>query len=178
MSVEEKGTLVLFLIATALVFTRSLYQNLLPGLKPAYAFIVCAIISFMLIRKNGERLIHWKSAQTKIGWDLIFVFAGGLALGTLINETGAAASVGDAVANLGLNGGIITVFVIITFTLLMSDVTSNTATAAVAIPIVISIIQGICLNPIPYIYCIGRCQSILYAADIYPCNSCRIRFIA
>ena len=45
-----------------------------------------------------------------------------------------------------------TVFVIITLTLLLSDVTSNTATAAVAMPIVISVIQGIGENPIPYIY--------------------------
>ncbi len=152
MSIEEKGTLVLFLIASTLAFTRSLYQNLLPGLKPAYAFIICAIISFMLTRKNGERLIRWKSAQTRIGWDLIFVFAGGLALGTLINKSGAVASIGEAVAKMGLDGGFVTVLVIVTFTLLMSDVTSNTATAAVAIPIVISIIQGIGLNPIPYVY--------------------------
>ena len=45
-----------------------------------------------------------------------------------------------------------TVFVIITVTLLMTDVTSHTATASVAIPIVISIVQGIGLNPIPWIY--------------------------
>ncbi len=53
---------------------------------------------------------------------------------------------------MGLTGGLVTVLVIITVTLIMSDVTSNTATAAVAIPIVISIVQGIGLNPIPYIY--------------------------
>ncbi len=152
MTIEEKFTLVLFLIATILAFTRSLYQNILPGLKPAYAFIICAIISFMFTRKNGKCLINWKSTQSRIGWDLIFVFAGGLALGTLINKSGAAASIGEAVANMGLDGGIITVFIIIAFTLLMSDVTSNTATAAVAIPIVISITNGIGLNPIPYVY--------------------------
>ena len=43
-------------------------------------------------------------------------------------------------------------FIIITLTLLLSDVTSNTATAAVAIPIVISITQGMGKNPIPYVY--------------------------
>lgn len=52
-----------------------------------------------------------------------------------------------------LDGGIITVLVIITVTLLLSDVTSNTATAAVAIPIVISIAKGF-ENPnvVPWIY--------------------------
>lgn len=51
-----------------------------------------------------------------------------------------------------MKGGFVTVFIIFTITLLMSDVTSNTATAAVAMPLVISITQGCGLNPIPYIY--------------------------
>lgn len=94
----------------------------------------------------------WKSVESKIIWELIYIFAGGLAVGTLINESGAAASIGAVVARMGLSGGIATVLAILTLTLLLSDVTSNTATAAVAMPIVISIIQGIGENPIPYIY--------------------------
>ncbi|MBR5488183.1 MAG: anion permease, partial [Firmicutes bacterium] len=152
MSFEEKSSLALFVIATVLAFTRQFYQDLLPGLKPAYAFMTCAVIAFLIVNKKGERVMTWKSAQTKIIWDLLFIFAGGLAVGTLISSTGAAQNIGDAVAAMGLTGGLMTVFVIITVTLLMSDVTSNTATAAVAIPIVISIIQGIGLNPIPWIY--------------------------
>lgn len=152
MSFEEKSSLALFAIATVLAFTRQFYQDLLPGLKPAYAFMTCAVIAFLIVNKKGERVMTWKSAQTKIIWDLLFIFAGGLAVGTLISSTGAAQNIGDAVAAMGLTGGLMTVFVIITVTLLMSDVTSNTATAAVAIPIVISIIQGIGLNPIPWIY--------------------------
>lgn len=94
----------------------------------------------------------WKSVQSKIIWEMIYIFAGGLAAGTLINSSGAAERIGNLVANMGLTGGFVTVFVIVTVTLLMSDVTSNTATAAVAMPIVISIVKGIGLNPIPYIY--------------------------
>lgn len=152
MKLEEKWSLALFVIATLLAFTRQLYQDILPGLKPAYAFIICGIITFLIVDKDGKRVMVWKSAQKKIIWELIYIFAGGLAAGTLISDTGAAQSIGDAVTKLGLTGGLLTVFVIITVTLLMSDITSNTATAAVAIPIVISIVQGIGLNPIPYIY--------------------------
>lgn len=85
-------------------------------------------------------------------WDLIYVFAGGLAAGTLINNSGAAEAIGHVVASSNLDGGFTTVLVIVTLTVILSDITSNTATAAVAIPIVISIIQGIDKNPIPYIY--------------------------
>lgn len=80
------------------------------------------------------------------------MFAGGLALGTLVNNSGAAESIGNWVASTNLTGGFGTVVVIVTLTLLLSDVTSNTATAAVTIPIVIGIIQGIGKDPIPYVY--------------------------
>ncbi len=152
MKKEEIIALVLFVVATLLSFTRNLYQNLVPGLKPAYSFAICALLAFVFTRKNGSRLIEWKSAQNKVVWEMIFVFAGGLALGTLINESGAADMIGEAVAKANLTGGFGTVFIIVFLTVILSDVTSNTATASVVTPIVISIIQGIGGNPIPYIY--------------------------
>ena len=152
MSYEEKWALGLFMTATILAFTRQFYQEALPGLKPAYVFIACAVLSFVVMRRDGSRLITWKSAERKVIWDLLYIFAGGLAAGTLINESGAAASIGKAMASMNLTGGFFTILIIVAVTLLMSDMTSNTATAAVAMPIVISIVQGIGLNPIPYIY--------------------------
>lgn len=152
MTFEEKMSLILFVVATALAFTRQFYQDFLPGLKPAYVFIICAVLSFLINKKDGKRLMVWSSVQTKIIWEMMYIFAGGLAAGTLINSSGAAERIGELVSGMGLTGGFVTVFVIVTVTLLLSDVTSNTATAAVSMPIVISIIQGIGLNPIPYIY--------------------------
>ncbi len=152
MTFEEGLSLVLFLVPTILSFCRQFYQDYLPGLKPAYIFIICAILSFFIKRKDGSKVMLWKDVQSKIVWDLIYVFAGGLALGTLINGSGAAKCIGDLVASMNLDGGFVTVLIIVTITILLSDVTSNTATAAVAIPIVISIAQGIGKDPIPYVY--------------------------
>lgn len=151
-SYEEKTALILFVVATVLAFTRQLYQSYLPGLKPAYVFIICAIISFLLTNKKGERIMVWKNVQGKIIWELMYIFAGGLAAGTLINKSGAAEVIGDYISRFDMKGGFVTILVILTVTLIMSDVTSNTATAAVAMPLVISITQGSGLDPIPYIY--------------------------
>lgn len=149
---EQKMALALFICATVLSFSRQFYQSYLPGLKPAYVFITCAIISFLITNKSGTRLFYWKKTQQKIVWELIYVFAGGIALGNLINATGAAKAIGGYAYLLNLDGGIGTVFFILFITIVMSDITSNTATAAVTIPIVIALIQGIGLDPIPYIY--------------------------
>lgn len=152
MSSEQKWSLGLFVAAAALSFTRKFYQKLLPGLKPAYVFLACAVLSFLVRRSDGKRLMVWKKVQTKLIWEMIYIFAGGLAVGTLMNESGAAQDIGDAIARIGMKGGLFTIVVIVTFTLLLSDITSNTATAAVSLPIIISITQGAGLDPVPYIY--------------------------
>ena len=148
----EKQALALFAVATVMSFLRGLYSVALPGLRPAYVFVICALFSFLIEREDGSRLMVFKSVQKKIVFDLIYIFAGGLAAGTLMGESGAAAMVGDAVAAANLSGGYLTVLAIVTLTVLLSDVTSNTATAAVAMPIVISMAGGMSKNPIPYIY--------------------------
>lgn len=151
MTRDEAISLVLFVIATVLAFTRQLYQQYIPSLKPAYVFLGCAVLSFVLLGRKGGKL-RWKKAKNKIIWDMMLIFAGGMALGTLVNDSGAADAIGSAVQSMGLHGGFGTVAIIIFITIILSDITSNTATAAIAIPIVISIVQGMGLNAIPYVY--------------------------
>ncbi|MGN1382609.1 MAG: SLC13 family permease [Eubacterium sp.] len=148
----EKWGLGLFAVAAILSFSRQLYQNLLPNLKPAYVFLICAIIAFIVTKSDGSRLIEWKTAEKRVIWELMYVYAGGLAAGTLIEKSGAAKALGTAIASMNLNGGFVTVLVIVAVTVLLSDVTSATATAGVSIPIIINLMKGMGVNPIPYVY--------------------------
>lgn len=152
MTRNEKQCLALFVIATGLSFTRNLYSDYLPGLKPAFIFLGCAVISFLITRDDGSRLMVWDNVQKKIIWSLIYIFAGGLAAGALINGSGADIIIGNLLMSLGLDGGFSTILVIVILTIIMSDITSNTATAAVAIPIVIALVTSLNLNPIPYVF--------------------------
>ena len=149
---EEKLTMVLFLGSLILTFVRPLYAKLLPNMKPAYIFLICGMLAFFITNSKNELVMKWKTAEQKILWSILIIFGGGLALGTLLSASGAATEISTYVSKTGLSGGFITVLVIVSLTIILSDITSNTATAAVIIPIVISIAEGLNMNPIPWIY--------------------------
>ena len=152
MTSQEWASLILFLIATILSFTRQLYKELLPGLKPAYSFIICALLCFFINRTDGKRLMIWKTTQGKIIWELLFIFAGGMAAGSLITGSSAARDIGDYIGQLGLSGGIGAICIFIAVPMILANVTSNTGAASVVVPIVISVADGLGQNPIPFIY--------------------------
>ncbi len=147
---NERTCLSLFVVATVLSFSRSAYSDLLPGLEPAYIFIICGLLSFLIKKENGKKLMVWKNVQKKIVWELIYVFAGGLAVGTLITNSGAADAMGTLLASSHIENEMLLILGVILLTIVLSDLTSNTATAAVAIPIVLNLAIAMGLDPIPY----------------------------
>jgi sodium-dependent dicarboxylate transporter 2/3/5 len=163
LSVPEKWGLSLFLAATVLAFTRGLYAGLLPALSPAYGFLTFAMLCFV-IRHDGEPLLKWEYAQSHMTWGLFYLFAGGAALGEILNESGTAKSVADALVPFAGTGGFRTVLVFSLMTMIITQVTSNTAAIAIMVPITISTFQSLGVNPVPMVYVVsvaGNCGLIL-----------------
>ncbi|MBQ4156002.1 MAG: anion permease [Clostridia bacterium] len=151
MSREEILSLIFFLVPTVLSFCQPLYKAYLPGLQPAYLFIIFGILSFLIKKTNGERMMTWKSAERNVVWDMLYIFGGGLAIGAMLKNSGADVVIGNLMDKVGLTGGFLMILLIVTFTVIMSDVTSNTATAGIAIPIVIAMC-GNDAGCIPYVF--------------------------
>jgi len=163
MSQEERWGLGLFLIAVGLAFGRPLYADALPGLTPAFAFVTMAVVSFMIRTKEGP-LITWQFAQANMYWGLFYLFAGGIALGRILTGSGAAQTLADTIAPYASAGGFTAVLVFSVMTMVLTQVTSNTASIAIVVPITISTFQSLDLNPVPFVYMvtvIGNCGFIL-----------------
>lgn len=154
MNRDERLSLCFFAVATLLAFVRPLYAQWLPGLKPAYVFLLLGMVTIMCPSCKADRktLLSWAEAEKGVLWGLLFIFAGGTALGAVITDTGAADAIAHIVENFELAGGLLTIFVFTAFTVMLAETASNTAAAAIALPIVISVCQAGGLNPIPYIY--------------------------
>lgn len=150
MKFGETLCLIIFLLSMLLSFLRPLYADLLPGLKPAYSFLALGVLMFCLRDKGGERLLTWEQAEKGVMWNMIFLFAGGLALGKLITDTGAASKAADLISRMNLDGGLVTIAIFVVFTCVLAEFSSNTAAAAIAVPVVMSVTEKLGLIPVPY----------------------------
>lgn len=163
MSRDEAISLALFAAATVLSLLRPLYADLLPGIKPAYVFLLFGILTFILPKEKGGAILEWKDAEKGVLWGLLFLYAGGLAVGALISGTGAAEAIAALASRLELDGGLPTIFLFVTFTVVLAEISSNTAAASISIPIVLTITQGLGLNPIPYLYVTAAAFNCAYS---------------
>ena len=170
MSVPEKWGLFFFVAATLLAFTRQIYASQLPGLTPAFAFMTFAVLSFA-IRHKGEPLLKWEYAQSRMVWGLIYLFAGGSALGQILSDTGTAKFVADRLVPLAGQGGFTAIVVFVFVSIVITQITSNTATTAILVPITISTFQSLDVNPIPFVYIVaaaGNCGLMLPSSSAGP----------
>ena len=140
----------MFLVAMLLAFTRPLYAAILPGLVPAYSFLTIGFICFFLTMKEGGPLLTWEHAQKGTLWGMMILFASGLAMGKLLNGSGASACLADLVSEMNLDGGFTTIIALVVFTRLLTEMTNGTTAAAIVCPIVFSVSSKLGINPIPY----------------------------
>lgn len=150
MSRGEKIGLILFVAATVLAFARPLYDHWFPSLKPAFVFFIFGMLTFVLRDEKGW-MLTWRDAEKGLMWGMIFMFAGGLALGRLITETGAALVIAQGLTQLPLDGGFETMLSVAFFGTVLTEISSNTAAASIAIPVVLSLAKELLLNPVPYL---------------------------
>ena len=123
------------------------YQLLTRRMPEGVAAITGALLLFVLPGDEG-RAITWDEAM-RIDWGVVLLYGGGFALGVLSFETGLADAIGRGFAGLiPLEGGVGLLVVSVTMAVLLSETTSNTASANMVVPVVISIARAAGVDPL------------------------------
>ncbi|HEX5849316.1 MAG TPA: SLC13 family permease, partial [Rubrobacter sp.] len=160
-STGERNTLIAFLVAvslwvlpglTALIFgdESTVYGFFYSRLDEGTVAIIGAALLFILPLNWSERrfTMNWNEAA-RIDWGTIILFGCGIALGTLLSDTGLAETIGTGVADtLGFSSLAAVTAVSALIAILISETTSNTASATIVVPIVIPIAAAAGLDPL------------------------------
>ena len=124
-----------------------LWSGLVPELRDGMIAIAAAVTLFIVPRANGGgRILEWKDSK-EIPWGILLLFGGGLAIAAGFRETGLSNWLGSQLTVLdGMN----LVVIIASATLLiifLTEVTSNTATATMILPVVASLALTLEIHP-------------------------------
>lgn len=162
LSFEEKIIFADFIILALLWLTRSdldFDRFVIPGWasifdSPEYVndgtvAILMAVILFFIPSKNdyGKQILTWETAA-KLPWHIVLLFGGGFALATGFKDSGLSTWFGEQLSWLSGMHPIIVILMISLLVTFLTELTSNTATTEMILPILAGLAVSIEVNPL------------------------------
>ncbi|MCU0290513.1 MAG: SLC13 family permease [Thermoanaerobaculaceae bacterium] len=158
----ERNVLVAFLLAVAgwvgpgvvtvvLGAGHPLSARLGAILPESVVAVVAAVVLFVLPTSWGERrfTLSWRDAGA-VDWGTLLLFGGGLSLGGAMFSTGLAAALGKGLTGATGAHSLVALTVLFSvFAIYFTEVTSNTATATMLVPLAIAAAQAAGVDPVP-----------------------------
>ena len=130
-------TVIIFMItALAWIFGTSIAKA--TGIGSIDSFI--ALTAAVAVVLFGT--VRWREVARNTDWGVLMLFGGGIALSTLMQQSGASEALGQAVARTFSNTHPLLIIVVVaTFINALTEFTSNTASAALLVPVFATIAQ-------------------------------------
>lgn len=149
MTLPEKMVTFVFLLVATLWITRPLLEGIIPNISDTGIAIFGAILIFLLPAnfKKMEFILDWSHAK-KLPWEILILFGGGLSLAAAITSTGLAEWIGTSLEFFGFLPFILLLMVSLLVIIFLTEVTSNTATAAAFLPILAAVAVALGMDPL------------------------------
>jgi solute carrier family 13 (sodium-dependent dicarboxylate transporter), member 2/3/5 len=148
-TVAQRRIGALFVITALLWIFRPLLDRYVSGLSDTSIAIAAALATFIVPvdLKRGEFLLDWPAAE-RLPWGVLLLFGGGLALADAVTRTGLAEWIGAQLAGVQAWPIVVVIVLVTAIVILLTELTSNTATAAAFLPLVASLAIGLGQNPL------------------------------
>lgn len=150
MSAAEKKVLAVFIMVAAGWLTRGLFDiQSLEFVKDSSIAMAGALLLFIIPAdfKKGEYLLDWHTAKN-IPWDIMILFGGGFALaGGFVNSGLTEWIANQLIALQGMNL-IIIIFMVVLLVIFLTEITSNTATSSLLLPVMGAFAIAIQVHPL------------------------------
>ncbi|WP_178984085.1 SLC13 family permease [Winogradskyella helgolandensis] len=145
---EEKVILIVFGITAVSWISRSfLLSPWLPAMDDTIIAIMASVILFLIPnKKKSQALVSWEDA-VKLPWGILLLFGGGMALAIGFESSGLAIWIGNQLTSLIGVSLFILLLVLIASVNFLTEITSNMATTAMLLPVLVSLAAVINVHP-------------------------------
>ncbi len=115
-----------------------------------------AVALLALVLLHGMRLTAWQDVERGTEWGVLLLFGGGLTLSRALSDSGAAAWLAQQLGGpLAAMPALLCLALMILFALLLTEVTSNTASAALLIPLFLGLAPQIDSTALAVLVAVG-----------------------
>ncbi len=147
-SYEEKTVLIVFIFTALLWIIQSfVLKKLIPNIDDTIIAIISAVTLFILPTRNiKSTILKWEDT-TKLPWGILLLFGGGMALAKGFDSSGLAVWIGNQLTSLESFPFILLLFILIASVNFLTEITSNLATTAMILPVLVSLSTVINIHP-------------------------------
>jgi sodium-dependent dicarboxylate transporter 2/3/5 len=151
---EEKKILIVFtLTILCWIFRKYSINILVPNFDDSMIAILSATLLFIIPSSNkSQPLMKWKDAVT-IPWGILILFGGGLSIAKGFQETKLDIWIGSQLEIISFSSSILVVLIIIAAVNFLTEITSNMATTAMLLPVMIPVANLLEIHP--YLLLVG-----------------------
>ncbi|MEZ4919228.1 MAG: DASS family sodium-coupled anion symporter [Saprospiraceae bacterium] len=168
LAIPEKRLVFIFSLIILAWCTGSLFwYKLVPGVNDTIVALSGAFLLFVLPAGNQMKtpLLDWESAM-KIPWGVLLFFGGGLALAKGFDQSGLAGWIGLQLEGLQNYPEIAILTCVLVVVVLLSELASNIATAAMMLPVMLKLAEAIDMNPLGLLWSVALAASIGFGLPV------------
>lgn len=146
---EEIKVLIVFTLTALGWIFRGSIETIFPMIDDTIIAIFFAVTLFIIPTKNQKTnttLLVWNDT-VKLPWGILILFGGGMAIASAFGKSGLALWIADLLQNLNDVSLFLIILIIVTSINLLTEVTSNMATTAMLLPVLVTIALAIDVHP-------------------------------
>ena len=146
---EEIKVLIVFTFTALGWIFRGSIETIFPMIDDTIIAIFFAVTLFIIPTKNQKTnttLLVWNDT-VKLPWGILILFGGGMAIASAFGKSGLALWIADLLTNLNDVSLFLIILIIVTSINLLTEVTSNMATTAMLLPVLVTIALAIDVHP-------------------------------
>ncbi|ELA9303664.1 DASS family sodium-coupled anion symporter [Vibrio parahaemolyticus] len=138
-------TLAIFLLTVTLWIFSKPINTMLGGFAKFDTLV--AIGAILLL--GASRAVEWKDIEKTTDWGVLILFGGGICLSNVLKATGTSVFLAHSLTGfLEQAGVLLTILSVVAFVVFLTEFASNTASAALLVPVFATIAEALGLSPV------------------------------
>ena len=142
---SKKITLSIFLLTVTLWIFGKPINAMIGGFSKFDSLVAIGAIVLL----GASRAVEWKDIEKTTDWGVLILFGGGICLSNILKATGTSVFLAHSLSSfLETAGVLLTILAVVAFVVFLTEFASNTASAALLVPVFATIAEALGMSPV------------------------------